>query len=141
VVHHGLVNDAQKVHLVNWALSYVQRYMYKMHPLKYVSFKELEKERLSQLKVVMAGKLHYKYCLNGLNSTSQDHFEASAILKVFLTFSFLLLLLLLITVLTFVITIAVLLVVSIMSLFFNNILYCFLFYVRCLLFSRDSLNL
>jgi hypothetical protein len=84
VVHHVLVNDVQKVHLVNWALPYVQRYMYKMHPLKYVSFKELEKDKLSQLKVVMTEMLHYKYCLNGLNITSQDLFEASAILKVFL---------------------------------------------------------
>lgn len=84
MVHHGLVNDEQKVRLVNWALPYVQRYLYKIHPLKYVSFKELEKEKLCQLQVVIAGKLYYKYSLNGSNSTSQEPFEASAILKVFL---------------------------------------------------------
>ncbi|KAJ4778054.1 hypothetical protein LUZ62_062311 [Rhynchospora pubera] len=81
VVHYDLVNDVQKVCLVNWALPYVQRYMYKTHLLKYVSFKELERDKLSQLKVIVASKLYYKYSINQLKSTSQDLFEASAILK------------------------------------------------------------
>jgi hypothetical protein len=42
-------------------------------------------------------------------------------------------------VLIFVIIIDILLVVSIVSVFFNNVLDCFLFYVQRLLFSRDFL--
>ncbi|KAJ3681637.1 hypothetical protein LUZ60_014210 [Juncus effusus] len=84
VIHHGTLNDVQKAGLINWALKYAQRYICKMHPLLYVSFKELEQDKLNSLKIVVAGKLYYKYFIKGISAPaggSQNLFEASSLLK------------------------------------------------------------
>lgn len=81
-IFYGLVDNSEQVNMVDWALPYAQRYIYKKHPEIYLDLKRFENEKISQLQVIVVEKLFYKHTLKGNNSSSNKRSECSCLLQV-----------------------------------------------------------
>ncbi|WOL09515.1 hypothetical protein Cni_G18268 [Canna indica] len=80
-IFYGTGDNRGKMSLINWALPYAQRYIYKLHEEKYLELKLYGLEKLSQLKILVVEKLFYRHSLKGCNSTSKRRFECSCLLQ------------------------------------------------------------
>lgn len=81
-VFYGMEDCTEKATLVNWALPYAQRYLYKVHPDAYFHLKQSGYEELSRLEVVGVEKLFYKHTVRGCNDTSKKRYDCSSLLQV-----------------------------------------------------------
>lgn len=81
-VFYGMEDCTEKASLVNWALPYAQRYLYKVHPDAYFHLKQSGYEELNQLQVVGVEKLFYKHTVRGCNDTSNKQYDCSSLLQV-----------------------------------------------------------
>lgn len=81
-VFYGTGDNHEKVLLVNWVLSYAQRYMYNLSMEDYVLQKEVTLEKLRQLQVCVVEKLYYKHSLKGQTSDSKKKFKCHSLLQV-----------------------------------------------------------
>ena len=82
VIYYGPTDSSFKASLVNWALPYAQRYIYKRHPKKYRQFKQSGFGTLNRLRVVVVEKLFYRNIIKRCESASKKRFEASCLLQV-----------------------------------------------------------
>lgn len=75
-------DNRDKASLINWILPYAQRFIYKLYPDVYLKLKGVGFEKLSQLQVIVVGKLFYKNYLKGQGSASRRRLECSCLLQV-----------------------------------------------------------
>ncbi|CBI17221.3 unnamed protein product, partial [Vitis vinifera] len=80
-IYYGPTDSSFKASLVNWALPYAQRYIYKRHPKKYRQFKQSGFGTLNRLRVVVVEKLFYRNIIKRCESASKKRFEASCLLQ------------------------------------------------------------
>lgn len=81
-IYYGPTDSSFKASLVNWALPYAQRYIYKRHPENYLQFKQSGYGALNRLRVVVVEKLFHRNIIKRYDSASKKRFECSCLLQV-----------------------------------------------------------
>ncbi|CAK9136536.1 unnamed protein product [Ilex paraguariensis] len=80
-IYYGPADSDFKASLVNWALPYAQRYIYNVHPDKYLQCKQSAVENLSRLRIVVVEKLFYRNVIKSSDIASKKRFECSCLLQ------------------------------------------------------------
>ncbi|KAJ0093254.1 hypothetical protein Patl1_26032 [Pistacia atlantica] len=80
-IYPGLADCSFKASLVNWALPYAQRYIFSLHPDKYLKLKQSGFDTLNHLKVVVVDKLFYRNVIKSNGGASKKRFECSCLLQ------------------------------------------------------------
>ncbi|KDP39349.1 hypothetical protein JCGZ_01106 [Jatropha curcas] len=80
-IYYGPADSSFKASLINWALPYAQRYMYSIHPDKYLQLKQSGFHDIKQLKVTVVEKLFYRNAIKGIGSSSNKRYECSCLLQ------------------------------------------------------------
>lgn len=81
-IYCGLADCSFKASLVNWALPFAQRYIFSLHPDKYLKLKQSGFDTLNYLKVVVVDKLFYRNVIKSNGGASKKRFECSCLLQV-----------------------------------------------------------
>ncbi|GFY81619.1 histidine kinase-, DNA gyrase B-, and HSP90-like ATPase family protein [Actinidia rufa] len=79
-IYYGVADSKFKASLLNWALPYAQRYIYKVHCDRYLQLKQSGFENLSHLQIIVVEKLFYRNILKKLGIASKKRFECSCLL-------------------------------------------------------------
>ncbi|KAF2299960.1 hypothetical protein GH714_006425 [Hevea brasiliensis] len=80
-IYYGPSDCSFKAALVDWALPYAQRYIYSVHPDKYLQFKLSGLDNLEQLKITVVEKLFYRNVIKSCGSASKKRYECSCLLQ------------------------------------------------------------
>ncbi|KAK1591395.1 hypothetical protein Q3G72_006995 [Acer saccharum] len=80
-IYYDLVDSGFKYSLVNWALPYAQRYIFSVHPDKYLYFKQFGFDTLNRLKIVVVEKLFYKNVIKNNGGASEKQFKCNCLLQ------------------------------------------------------------
>ncbi|XP_040378026.1 protein NO VEIN isoform X2 [Oryza brachyantha] len=80
-IFYGTMDNREKVTLISLLLSYMQRYIYKMHRDTYINFQQNEITKLINLQVIIVEKLFHKYKLKGRESSSNRRFKCNCLLQ------------------------------------------------------------
>lgn len=89
-IYYGPADSSFKAALVDWALPYAQRYIYSIHPEKYLQFKLYGLNNLKQLKITVVEKLFYRNVIKSCGGASKKRYECSCLLQVWNKLSFIL---------------------------------------------------
>lgn len=76
------MDSTSKASVVDWALSYAQRYIYYIHPEAYAKLKLSGFSDLKRLNMVVVEKLFYKSVIRSVGIASDKRFEISSLLQV-----------------------------------------------------------
>ncbi|GMH20284.1 hypothetical protein Nepgr_022125 [Nepenthes gracilis] len=79
-IYYGPADGSFKASLVVWALPFVQRYIYNVHPEKYEQLK-LSSCEFDHLRVVVVEKLFYRNVIKRCDSVSKKRSECSCLLQ------------------------------------------------------------
>ncbi|CAI9117666.1 OLC1v1019113C2 [Oldenlandia corymbosa var. corymbosa] len=80
-IYYGPTDASFKTSVVNWALPYAQRYIFHLHPDKYLQLKQSGLESVRGIRIVVVEKLFYKNAIKTCGSASQKRFECSSLLQ------------------------------------------------------------
>ncbi|XP_054822554.1 protein NO VEIN [Prosopis cineraria] len=80
-IYYGLADCGLKASLINWALPYAQRYIYKVHNDKFFQLKESGFDFLNHLKVIVVEKLFYRNVIKVCGGVSKKRVECSCLLQ------------------------------------------------------------
>lgn len=80
-IFYGIEDCREKALLINWVLSYAQRYIFKLHPDRYNQLKQSGFEKICNLKVVVVQKLYYRRAVKGCDNVSNRRIECSCLLQ------------------------------------------------------------
>ncbi|KAF5736629.1 hypothetical protein HS088_TW14G00776 [Tripterygium wilfordii] len=80
-IYYGLADSSFKVLLVRWALPFAQRYIYGVHPDKYLKLKQSGFSNLSQLQIIVVEKLFYRYVIKACGGASKKRCKCSCLLQ------------------------------------------------------------
>lgn len=75
--------SGSKAALINWALPYAQRYIYSVHPEKYLLFKQSRLDDLKHLQVLVVQKLVYRNVIRSFQKASRKRYKCSCLLQVY----------------------------------------------------------
>ncbi|XP_057497767.1 protein NO VEIN-like [Actinidia eriantha] len=79
-IYYGAADSNFKASLLNWALPYAQRYIYKVHCDRYFQLKQSGFDNLGHLQIIVVEKLFYRNILKKLGVASKKRFECSCLL-------------------------------------------------------------
>ncbi|KAK6161744.1 hypothetical protein DH2020_005125 [Rehmannia glutinosa] len=80
-IYYGPADCNFIVSLVNWVLSYAQRYMFNAYPDKYVQLKQSGFEKIRHLKIVVVEKLFYRNVIEKSDITSKKRHDCNCLLQ------------------------------------------------------------
>ncbi|XP_042063950.1 protein NO VEIN [Salvia splendens] len=80
-IAYGLEGSSPISLLVNWVLPYAQRYIFNVHPDKYVQLKHSSFENLKRLKIVVVEKLFYRYKIKKSDIASKKRYQCNCLLQ------------------------------------------------------------
>lgn len=67
---------------MNWALPFAQRYLYSVHPDKYIQLKQSGFSNISDLQIVVVDELYYRNVIKSCGIVSKKKFQCSCLLQV-----------------------------------------------------------
>lgn len=80
-IYYGPTDSSLKASLVNWVLPYAQRYIYHVHPDKYLQLKNCGFENVRCLQIVVVEKLFYRNVVKRSEVVSKKRFECTCLLQ------------------------------------------------------------
>lgn len=80
-IYYGPTDSSLKASLINWVLPYAQRYIYYVHPDKYLQLKNCGFENLRCLQIVVVEKLFYRNVVKRHEVVSKKRFECTCLLQ------------------------------------------------------------
>ncbi|GKU97667.1 hypothetical protein SLEP1_g10782 [Rubroshorea leprosula] len=81
-VYDGQSDSIFKASLVNWALPFMQRYLYCVHPDKYLQLKQSGFDNINNLQIVVVDKLYYRNVIKRFGIISNKRIKCSCLLQV-----------------------------------------------------------
>ncbi|XP_019264189.1 PREDICTED: uncharacterized protein LOC109241829 [Nicotiana attenuata] len=80
-IYYGPTDSSLAASVVNWALPYAQRYIYNVHPDKYLQLSQSGFQNLKCLQIVVVEKLFYRNVIKSSHIASKKRFECSCLLE------------------------------------------------------------
>ncbi|KAJ8547079.1 hypothetical protein K7X08_010665 [Anisodus acutangulus] len=80
-IYDGPTDSSLVASMINWVLPYAQRYIYNVHPDKYLQLSQSEFQTLRCLQVAVVEKLFYRNVIRSSHIESKKRFECSCLLE------------------------------------------------------------
>ncbi|KAI6697866.1 hypothetical protein NL676_017985 [Syzygium grande] len=80
-IYYGSADSTLKAQLFDWALPYAQRYIYSVHPQRYLQLKQSCFDSLKQLQIVEVEKLFYRNVIKSCGSSSKKRYDCNCLLE------------------------------------------------------------
>lgn len=80
-IYYGSADSTLKAQLIDWALPYAQRYIYSVHPQRYLQLKQSGFDSLKQLQVVVVEKLFSRNVIKSCGSSSKKRYNCNCLLE------------------------------------------------------------
>nr|XP_016480885.1 PREDICTED: uncharacterized protein LOC107801668 isoform X2 [Nicotiana tabacum] len=80
-IYDGSTDSSFVASVVNWALPYAQRYIYSVHPDKYLQLSQSRFRNLKYLQIVVVEKLFFRNVIKSSQIASKKRFECSCLLE------------------------------------------------------------
>ncbi|KAM3327141.1 protein NO VEIN isoform X1 [Capsicum chacoense] len=80
-IFDGPTDSSFVMSMINWALPYAQRYIYNIHPDKYLQLRQSGFQNLRCLQIVVVEKLFYRNVIRSSRIASKKQFECSCLLE------------------------------------------------------------
>lgn len=81
-IYDGPTDSRLVASMINWVLPYAQRYIYNVHPDKYLQLRQSGFQNLRCLQIVVVEKLFYRNVIRSSHIVSRKQFECSCLLEV-----------------------------------------------------------
>lgn len=80
-IYDGPTDSRLVASMINWVLPYAQRYIYNVHPDKYLQLRQSGFQNLRCLQIVVVEKLFYRNVIRSSHIVSRKQFECSCLLE------------------------------------------------------------
>ncbi|KAL4272173.1 hypothetical protein GQ457_13G017120 [Hibiscus cannabinus] len=80
-IFDGKADGRFKASLVNWALPFAQRYLFSVHPDKYIQLKESGFDNINSLQMVVVDKLYYRNVIRSCGIVSKKKIQCNCLLQ------------------------------------------------------------
>ncbi|KAK8480690.1 hypothetical protein V6N11_070955 [Hibiscus sabdariffa] len=80
-IFDGKADGRFRASLVNWALPFAQRYIYSVHPDKYIQLKQSGFGNINNLQIVVVDKLYYRNVIRSCGIVSKKEFHCTCLLQ------------------------------------------------------------
>ncbi|KAI3440828.1 uncharacterized protein J3R85_003060 [Psidium guajava] len=80
-IYYGSADITLNAQLIDWALPYAQRYIYSVHPERYLQLKQSGFDSLKQLQVVVVEKLFSRNVIKSCGSSSKKRYNCNCLLE------------------------------------------------------------
>ncbi|KAH0635064.1 hypothetical protein KY289_038096 [Solanum tuberosum] len=80
-IYDGPTDSSLVASMINWVLPYAQRYIYNVHPEKYLQLSQSGFQNLRCLQIVVVEKLFYRNVIRSSHIASKKQFECSCLLE------------------------------------------------------------
>ncbi|MCD7453280.1 hypothetical protein HAX54_020359 [Datura stramonium] len=80
-IYDGPTDSSLVASMINWVLPYAQRYIYSIHPDKYLQLSQSGFQNLRCLQIVVVEKLFYRNVIRSAHIASKKRFECSCLLE------------------------------------------------------------